>query len=179
MWISPADRLFFSHASPPLHSPGGSSPARGLELVGQASVINGDTVEIQGTRIRLWGIDAPESSQFCRGEDSLPYRCGTDAANTLDAFIARRPVNCTPISLDRYGRTVATCTVHGADVAEWLVSNGLAEVFSREVRSRSAPSRADRTRDLERVLVEPWLYRVCIKSGGQPAGCSDEANANP
>jgi hypothetical protein len=46
------------------------------DLVGQASVIDGDTLEIHGTRIRLWGVDAPESGQLCRGEDSLQYRCG-------------------------------------------------------------------------------------------------------
>jgi endonuclease YncB( thermonuclease family) len=63
-------------------------------LAGQASVIDRDTLEIHGTRIRLWGIDAPESSQLCRGEDSLQYRCGAKAANELDAFIARRTVSC-------------------------------------------------------------------------------------
>ncbi|MGY4501999.1 endonuclease YncB(thermonuclease family) [Bradyrhizobium sp. GM24.11] len=61
------------------------------ELHGQASVIDGDTLEIHGTRIRFWAIDAPETSQLCRGDDSLPYRCGTKAANELDRFIAGRP----------------------------------------------------------------------------------------
>ena len=40
--------------------------------------------------------------------------------------MARRPVNCVPVSLDPYGRTVATCSVAGRDLAEWLVRNGLA-----------------------------------------------------
>jgi endonuclease YncB( thermonuclease family) len=96
------------------------------DLAGQASVIDGDTLESHGSRIRLWGIDAPESSQLCRGDDSLQYRCGAKAANDLDSFIARRPVNCQPISLDRYGRTVATCSVGGADLGDWLVRSGLA-----------------------------------------------------
>jgi len=51
-------------------------PALADDLTGQASVIDGDTIEIHGTRIRLWGIDAPESTQLCRGEDS----CSIDAA---------------------------------------------------------------------------------------------------
>ena len=55
------------------------------DLTGQASVIDGDTLEIHGARIRLWGIDAPESSQLCRGDDSLQYRCGAKAANDLPA----------------------------------------------------------------------------------------------
>jgi endonuclease YncB( thermonuclease family) len=86
------------------------------DLTGQVSIIDGDTLEIHGTRIRLWGIDAPESSQLCRGEDSLQYRCGAKAANELDTFIAKRPVSCIPISLDQYGRTVATCSVGGVDL---------------------------------------------------------------
>jgi endonuclease YncB( thermonuclease family) len=40
------------------------------DLAGRASVIDGDTIEVHGTRIRLWGIDAPESTQPCRGDDS-------------------------------------------------------------------------------------------------------------
>src|SRR2546430_17694937 len=89
------------------------------DLVGRASVIDGDTLEIHGTRIRLWGVDAPENSQLCRGEGSLQYRCGAKAANDLDAFISGRPVSCLPISLDRYGRPVARCEVDGADVGDW------------------------------------------------------------
>ncbi|MGY3038299.1 endonuclease YncB(thermonuclease family) [Bradyrhizobium sp. USDA 4354] len=95
-----------------------SSAALADNFVGQASVIDGDTLEIRGMRIRLWGVDAPESTQQCRGEDSLQYRCGSKAANDLDAYIARRPVNCVPLSLDQYGRTVATCSVAGGDLAE-------------------------------------------------------------
>jgi endonuclease YncB( thermonuclease family) len=72
------------------------------------------------------GESMRESSQLCRGDDSLQYRCGAKAANDLDAFIAGRPVNCLPISLDRYGRTVTTCSVDGADLGDWLVRNDLA-----------------------------------------------------
>src|SRR5689334_7792597 len=90
------------------------------DLIGQASVVDGDTLEIHGIRIRLWGIDAPESSQLCRSEDSLQYRCGAQAANELDAFVARRPVSCLLVNLDPYGRTVATCSVGGTDLGEWL-----------------------------------------------------------
>src|ERR1700743_2742761 len=88
-----------------------SSGACANDFVGQASIIDGDTLEVHGTRIRLWGVDAPESNQLCRGEDNNLYRCGAKAANDLDSFIARRPVNCTPVAEDQYGRTVATCSV--------------------------------------------------------------------
>jgi endonuclease YncB( thermonuclease family) len=162
----------------------GSGPiARAGDLTGQASVIDGDTLEIHGTRIRLWGVDAPESSQFCRGEDSLQYRCGAKAANDLDAFIARRPVNCLPISLDRYGRTVATCSVAGADLGNWLVRNGLALDWPQYSKRKhdAAQHEADRAgRGMwAGSYVEPWLYRVCIRASGSPSDCSDDANAHP
>jgi endonuclease YncB( thermonuclease family) len=54
----------------------------------------GDTLEIHCTRIRLFGIDAPESDQLCRDEESILYRCGQKAGNELSDFINRRPVEC-------------------------------------------------------------------------------------
>ena len=65
-------------------------------------------------------------SQLCRGEDSLPYRCGAKAANQLAAFIGTRPLTCTPVTIDRYGRTVASCAINGINLADWLVRQGLA-----------------------------------------------------
>ena len=153
------------------------------DFVGLASVIDGDTLEMHGVRIRLWGIDAPESSQLCRGEDSLQYLCGAHAANDLDAFIARRPVNCVPVSLDQYGRTVATCSVAGRDLAEWLVRNGLALDWPQYSKGRynEAQREAERTGEglWKGSYVEPWLYRACIRVGGKPSACSDNANAHP
>jgi len=81
-----------------------ASTAFADNITGQASTIDGDTLEIHGKRIRLWGIDAPESKQLCRCEYSLQYRCGARAANELEAFKARRPVECVPGSPDQYGQ---------------------------------------------------------------------------
>ena len=52
------------------------------DVAGVASVIDGDTIEVHGQRIRLHGIDAPESRQLCR-LDGQPWQCGKDAANIL------------------------------------------------------------------------------------------------
>jgi endonuclease YncB( thermonuclease family) len=91
------------------------------DLVGPARVIDGDTLEIHGTRIRVWGIDAPESDQLCRNGGREHYRCGQIAANDIDAFIARRPVKCIEVDRDQYKRAVAVCTVAGIDLADWMV----------------------------------------------------------
>jgi endonuclease YncB( thermonuclease family) len=156
-----------------------ASTALADNLAGQASVIDGDTIEIHGTRIRLWGVDAAESSQLCRDDDSLQYRCGARAANELDAFIARRPVDCSPVSLDQYRRTVAVCSIDGVDLGEWLVRNGLALDWPKY--SKGKYDQAQREADHEGrgmwkgSYVEPWLFRACIRQGGKPGGCSGKA----
>lgn len=94
-------------------------------LTGVASVIDGDTIDIAGTRVRLWGIDAPESSQTCdRG--GTPERCGQKSALALSDLIGRRTVDCQIKDTDRYGRQVASCTVGGFSINEAQVRQGWA-----------------------------------------------------
>jgi endonuclease YncB( thermonuclease family) len=157
------------------------TPLVASDLIGQASIIDGDTLEIHGTRIRLSGIDAPESTQFCRGENSLPFRCGAKAANDLSAFIAQRSVTCVPVSSDQYGRSVATCSVAGIDLAGWLVRDGLD--WPRYSNAKYASPQRDAEQAGRGIwggsFVEPWRYRACIRAGGRSAACSDAASAHP
>jgi endonuclease YncB( thermonuclease family) len=123
-------------------------------------------LEIHGTRIRLWGIDAPESSQLCRDDESLQYQCGAKAANELDAFIARRPVGCSPVSLDQYRRTVAVCSIDGVDLAEWSVRNGLA--LDWPMYSKGKYGKAQR--DAEHAGRGVWAGRAVVVSRLHQAG---------
>ena len=162
---------------------GAPGSSRAQELAGQADVIDGDTLEIHGTRIRLWGIDAPEHDQLCRGNDSEPYGCGAAAANKLDAFIAHRPVYCAPKDVDRYGRTVASCRSGAADIGEWLVSQGLALDWSRYSKGRYSAAQREAENAARGIwagsYVAPWEYRTCVRSRGRPADCSDDPTAHP
>lgn len=132
-------------------------------VIGRVSVVDGDTLEIRGQRIRLWGADAPESRQTCerRGET---YRCGNEAANALAGWIGQRTVTCTPRGRpDRYRRIVATCTVSGEDVAAWLVRNGHALDFSRYSRGAYAAdeesARASGSGMWAGSFQSPWDWR--------------------
>lgn len=86
-------------------------------------IIDGDTLECGGTRIRLAGIDAPEMPGHCRrGRDCVagdPYEA-TGALREL----ASGGVSCTPQGTDIYGRTIARCTASGRDLSCAMVSTG-------------------------------------------------------
>ncbi|TIL95151.1 MAG: DUF4236 domain-containing protein [Mesorhizobium sp.] len=95
-------------------------------ISGRATIIDGDTIDIAGTRVRFNGIDAPESTQLCQNAKNKNYRCGQSAAKALDAWLATsRPVTCKFVEWDHYGRFVGDCyRSDGAAVATWLVSAG-------------------------------------------------------
>lgn len=158
-----------------------AAPALANDLVGRASVLDGDTLEIHGNRIRLFGIDAPESAQTCQEADGRLYRCGQAAANALANFIGTKTIRCEPRDVDPYGRTVALCRAGNVDVAGWLVRAGLAIEYTRYSNGAYGP--AQRAADINDVgmwrgpFVEPWLYRACIRNGGRPAGCSAAATS--
>lgn len=100
--------------------------AEGTSLIGRASVIDGDTIEIHGQRIRIAGIDAVESDQLCWQAHGRPWRCGQVAALALSDLVGARNVACTAIGQDRYHRLLGMCSVRGVDLGMHMVSAGYA-----------------------------------------------------
>ena len=131
-------------------------------LTGRASVIDGDTLEVAGRRIRLWGVDAPESRQTCT-QAGAPWRCGQQAANALDAWLSARPVACLEIEKDQYGRSVSRCTAGGEDIGRWMVINGWAVEYTdySDGRYAAAQRQAERTHAgiHDSVFTEPAQWR--------------------
>lgn len=134
-------------------------------VVGRASVIDADTIEIAGERIRLNGIDAPESWQICHDGNGKAYRCGQVAAQALDEFLAAsRPTRCEFVERDRYGRLVGNCfRTDGEKVASWLVRNGHALDWPRYSRGAyaadQAKAQAGRRGVWQGDFLEPWEAR--------------------
>ena len=94
-----------------------------------ASVIDGDTIEIHGARIRLNGIDAPESGQLCQDPRGTAWRCGQQASLALSDRIGRQVVSCQETDIDRYGRSVADCFAGGENLNRWMVREGWAVAY--------------------------------------------------
>lgn len=151
------------------------------DIVGQASVIDGDTLEIRGIRIRLFGIDAPESDQTCHDDGGQLYRCGQKAANDLSDFIVAKTVSCAAQATDRYGRTVAVCSVGTVDMADWLVRQGLAFDWPQYSKGKYAAAQKEAERAGDGMWggqwVLPWRYRECKRAGGSPTRCSEGSAA--
>ncbi len=140
-------------------------------VVGSPSVVDGDTIDIHGERIRFNGIDAPESSQLCLDEIGSKYRCGAVSANALADFLSTSlPVACTFVDRDRYGRFVGDCYLaNGKSVQEWMVSSGHALDWPRYSGGKYATLQAEAKNDHRGVwkgdFQEPWNWRAENKGG--------------
>lgn len=139
------------------------SAAHAGTITGTASVVDGDTIVVHGEHIRLHGIDAPESAQRCRRTNGERWRCGQQAALALSDRIGRHPVACDGRGQDRYGRTIAVCSVSGVDLNRWLVAEGWAVAYRRYSLDYVDAEFEARTQGVgiwSGSFDMPWDYRV-------------------
>ncbi len=92
-------------------------------------VIDGDSLSMGSTRIRLEGVDAPELDQLC-WRDGTPWECGQRALAELKGLVQGREVRCNPAGKDRYGRLLAKCYADSTEIQQWMVSNGWALAYA-------------------------------------------------
>ncbi|MDX8455975.1 thermonuclease family protein [Mesorhizobium sp. VK9D] len=143
-------------------------------IAGVASVIDGDTIEIHGQRVRFNGIDAPEGKQYCDDAKGFEYPCGRRSAEALDSFLAAsRPVQCTFVTWDRYHRYVGDCRrADGASVAAWMVEKGQALDWPRYSHGAYAEQQAKAEAAKVGLWVgnfqAPWDWRSSHGDGAAP-----------
>ncbi len=139
--------------------PAGPAAAR---LSGSARVIDGDTLDLAGVRVRLSGIDAPEKAQTCQRADGRAWACGSEATAALRQLAEGAPMTCEVEDRDRYGRAVSRCQVGGADVGKAMVRSGLALAY-RRYSTRYVGDEADARRREAGMWAgafeEPWDWR--------------------
>jgi endonuclease YncB( thermonuclease family) len=105
-----------------------STPAVAEVVSGPARAIDGDSLNVDGREVRLFGIDAPEATQQC-ARDGEAWACGQEAEEQLAALVAAGPVTCQGDEVDQYGRLVAVCQAGRFDINRTLVAYGYAVAF--------------------------------------------------
>jgi len=109
-------------------------------IYGKAQVIDGDTIKINGKKIRLFGIDAPEKKQICQKiymsflifNFQKDYKCGEKSTSALTNKITDKKIKCIlDKKKDKFKRNIGTCYLKNQDINRWLVRSGYAIAYKR------------------------------------------------
>lgn len=134
----------------------------GGELVGTPRVVDGDTLAIRPSKVRLQGIDAPETDhQICLDNHGGRWTCGIEARPTR-THIAGREITCISSAVDVYGRDLGLCSLAGEDLNGWIVrqSWALAYVkYSSAYIAAEEEARAQQRRLWQGTFIAPWDWR--------------------
>jgi len=161
-------------------APVASAQALGQSFTGLVThVRDGDTIELRTSTgkaltVRLWGVDAPESSQ----------RYGAAATRAARSYVSRSNVRVEVKDTDRYGRTVGVVTVGGGNLGAMLVRDGYAWHYDRYAPQATELDRLERqARNASRGLwsqanpTPPWAWRDRTSGPGETSvedrDCSD------
>lgn len=99
-------------------------------VTGAPQIVNGDTIIVDGERIRLFGIDAPDPEQTC-AIDGKPYRCGAEATKALMQMVSTADISCRDRGRSADGHIIGVCSVGATDLAARMVSAGWALADTR------------------------------------------------
>ena len=157
------------------------TPALAQGITGPARVIDGDTLDISGQRIRLHGIDAPEKAQTCQIE-GVPWACGVAAWGELVQLVAGKDLTCEARDVDRYGRVVAVCTADGEDINAAMVAQGWAlayRQFSNDYVGQEGEAHDARLGMWRGEFVAPWDWRRGDRLVAAPVTPRVEPTARP
>ena len=126
-------------------------------------IVDADTLEVAGQKVRLHGIDAPESAQSCRQAGGHRYPCGEHATQALRTRIGPDAVTCTIEGRDRYDRALGICyAADGTDLNGWLVRQGHALAYRRystQYVPEEDQAKAAQAGLWAGAFIKPWDWR--------------------
>ena len=124
-------------------------------------ITDGDTIKINGEKIRFSGIDTPELKQTCLKEGVKNF-CGKEAKQILIDKIADNKVTCVREGKDRYKRTLAECFVNDESLSSYLVRRGYAFAYRKYSKKFIIDEDYARVNKLGMWSMEfeyPWHFR--------------------
>lgn len=158
---------------------GAPVPVLAQAVSGPARAVDGDTLDLTGVRVRLFGVDAVELGQTCeRGGES--WRCGEAARAQLSELVAGQTVVCEQRDVDRYGRMVAVCKAGRVDLAQAMAWAGYAVAlmdFSEAYAPAVEAARAQNAGIWGAHFVEPREWRAAHPRDDAPARSAADGNA--
>ena len=140
------------------------------EISGNAQIIDGDTIKINSKKIRLHGIDAPESKQMCKKPYltiifftfTKDYPCGKISTQKLQKKINNKEITCKILDIDRYKRLIGECYKRNLNLNSWLVSNGYAVAYrkySKKYISNEINAKNEKKGLWQGKFEMPWDFR--------------------
>jgi len=132
---------------------------------GKAKIIDGDTIHIGINKIRLHGIDAPETNQECTINEET-WDCGIKSTLALKNFILDKEVYCEIIDIDQYKRFVGICFVDNENMNKYMVSNGWAiayRYYSTLFIEDEVMAQKNKLGIWQGTFIEPYLFRKNYK----------------
>ena len=155
-----------------------------VTIAGEARVVDGDTIDIEGRRIPLEGIDAPETAQTCTTSTGGTWACGRAASKALQALLATADVACDSRGNDKYGRILGVCYADGRDINAAMVKSGFAWAFvkySVTYVAQEAEARAAHAGVWQGAAQAPWDFRHKgwqVAEAIAPKGCAIKGNVS-
>ena len=124
-------------------------------------VVDGDTIVLNGEKIRFSGIDTPELKQTCLQGDQK-VSCGMSAKMLLVEKIGNAIPECINEGKDTYKRTLAECFVNGESLSKFLVRSGYAFAYRKYSKKFIEDEEYAKTNKLgmwAMTFQYPWDFR--------------------
>ncbi len=140
--------LFFNHAY-------------AKTIYGKPRIIDGDTIHIGKSKIRLHAIDAPETKQKCT-KGSIKWNCGLESTQFLVDLVGNYEIKCDTQGQDRYNRYIGICYINNININRQMVINGWAiayRYYSLDYIKEEKIAKSKKVGIWIGEFEEPYLFR--------------------